>query len=175
MHTRYSKSQRVSPTMALLLSVVLGLPFFAGCSSDTQQSSAPPPPVDDTRSGSQTYPAPANQSPQAKKKGLSTGQKVAVTLAGAAALYYLYNQHKNKQEKGAQGKYYLSKNGRVYYRDDQGRAHWVTPPPGGIQVPAEQAQRYRDFQGYDNKTTGRTLSDVAQEQAPTQLDPVPAR
>ncbi len=173
MHTSDPKPQRFLRPMALLLSVLLGVPFFAGCGAE--KTSAPPPPVDRTRAGSQTYPAPANQPPQAKKKGLSTGQKVAVTLAGAAALYYLYNQHKNKQQQGAQGKYYLSKNGRVYYRDAQGRANWVTPPPGGIQVPAEQAQRYRDFQGYENRTTGRTLSDVAREQAPTQLDPAPVR
>jgi hypothetical protein len=161
--------------MALLLSVLLGVPFFAGCGS--QQSSAPPPPVDDTRPGSQTYPAPANQTnqPQAKKKGLSTGQKVGITLVGAAALYYLYNQHKNKQQEGPQGKYYLSKNGRIYYRDAQKRAHWVTPPPGGIQVPAEQAERYREFQGYDNRTTGRDLSDLARNQPSTQPDPVPAQ
>lgn len=157
--------------MALLLSVLLWVPFFTGCAS--QQSSAPPPPVDDTRTGSQTYPAPANQ-PQAKKKGLSTGQKVAI-LAGAAALYYLYNQHKNKQEQGPQGKYYLSKNGRIYYRDAQNRAHWVTPPPGGIQVPESEAQRYRDFQGYNNSPTGRDLTDVAREVPQNQLAPVPAK
>jgi hypothetical protein len=167
------KSQPVSPPMALLLSVLLGVPFFAGCAAE--QTSAPPPPVDRTRPGAQTYPAPANQPPQARNRGLSTGQKVAVTLAGAAALYYLYNQHKNKQQQGAQGRYYLSKNGRVYYRDAQGRANWVTPPPGGIQVPAEEAQRYRDFQGYDNRPTGRTLADVARQQAPTQLDRVPVQ
>lgn len=170
MHTSYPKPRTVSRPMALLLSVLLGVPFFAGCSS-SRQSSAP---IDDTRSGSQTYTAPATQ-PQARKKGLSNGQKVAITLVGAAALYYLYKQHQNKQAEGAQGKYYLSKNGRVYYRDAQHRAHWVTPPPGGIQVPADQAQQYRDFQGYNNSTSGRTLSDVARTQPQSQLDPVPAQ
>jgi hypothetical protein len=160
--------------MALLLSVLLGVPFFTACGS--QQSSAPPPPVDNTRAdgGTQNNPAPAGQ-PQAKKKGLSTGQKVAITLAGAAALYYLYNKHKNKQEKGAQGKYYLSKNGRVYYRDAQGRANWVTPPPGGIQVPESEAQKYRDFQGYNNSPTGRDLKDVVRDLPQNQLAPVPAQ
>jgi hypothetical protein len=90
---------------------------------------------------------------------MSTGQKVAV-LAGAAALYYLYNKHKNSQEQGPEGQYYLSKNGRVYYRDAQHRAHWVTPPPGGIQVPESEARQYRDFEGYNNSRTGRTLSDL---------------
>jgi hypothetical protein len=91
---------------------------------------------------------------------MSNTQKVAV-LAGAAALYYLYNQHKNKQAQGAEGKYYLSKNGRVYYRDAKGQAHWVTPPPGGIQVPESEARQYRDFQGYNNRQTGRDLTELA--------------
>jgi hypothetical protein len=156
MNTIYPKPRKYLRPTALLLSALLGVPFFAGCASDTR--TAPPPPIDDSRSGAQTYPAPGN-SPQARK-GISTGQKVAV-LAGAAALYYLYNRHKNKQEQGAQGKYYLSKNGRVYYRDAQNRAHWVTPPQGGIQVPESEAQQYRDFQGYNNRSTGRDLTDLA--------------
>jgi hypothetical protein len=106
---------------------------------------------------------------------LSTGQKVVITLAGAAALYYLYNQHKNKQEQGPEGKYYLSKNGRIYYRDAQGRPHWVTPPQEGIKVPADQAQQYRDFQGYNNSSTGRDLNDVVRNVPPNQLAPVPAQ
>jgi hypothetical protein len=165
MNTSYPKPRKFSRPIALLLSVLLWVPFFTGCAS--QQSSAPPPPVDDTRTGSQTSPAPANQ-PQAKKKGLSTGQKAVITLAGAAALYYLYKQHQNKQAEGAQGKYYLSKNGRVYYRDAQKRAHWVTPPPGGIQVPADQAQQYRDFQGYNNSPTGRDLTGLGSAPVPAQ-------
>ncbi|MBW4633471.1 MAG: hypothetical protein KME30_16715 [Iphinoe sp. HA4291-MV1] len=48
------------------------------------------------------YPQPANQSQQARR-GLTTGQKVAITLVGAAALYYLYNQRKNAQGTGPQG------------------------------------------------------------------------
>lgn len=163
MNTIYPKPRKYLRPTALLLSALLGVPFFAGCASDTR--TAPPPPIDESRSGAQTYPAPGNQ-PQARtgnppqaKKGISTGQKVAI-LAGAAALYYLYNRHKNKQEQGAQGQYYLSKNGRVYYRDAQKRVHWVTPPPGGIQVPESEAQQYRDFQGYNNRPTGRDLTDL---------------
>jgi len=155
MNTIYPKPRKYLRPTALLLSALLGVPFFAGCANETSRT--PPPPIDDTRGGAQTYPAPGN-SPQAKK-GISTGQKVAI-LAGAAALYYLYNRHKNKQQQGAEGKYYLSKNGRVYYRDAQNRAHWVTPPPGGIQVPESEAQQYRDFQGYNNRPTGRDLTDL---------------
>jgi hypothetical protein len=99
------------------------------------------------------------------KKGLSGGQKVAI-LAGAAALYYLYNQHKNAPQEGAQGKYYLSKNGRVYYRDAEHRAHWVTPPPEGIRVPESEARQYQDFQGYNGRSTGRDLSNLVSLAAP---------
>lgn len=146
-HTRFSR------TIALLLTAFLGLPLFTACSGPSNEAYPPR----DSRVG---QPAPNRPpSPQARK-GLSTGQKVAI-LAGAAALYYLYNQHKNKQQQGPQGKYYLSKNGRVYYRDAQGRAQWVTPPQEGIRVPEEQAQQYRDFQGYNGRPTGRNLADLA--------------
>lgn len=147
--------------MAWLLTVLLTVPLFAGCGGS--QSNAPPPPVDDTRGGTVSNPPPGNQ-PQARR-GLSTGQKVAI-LGGAAALYYLYNRQKNAKGQGAEGKYYLSKNGRVYYRDAEGRAHWVTPPQGGIRVPEAEAQQYRDFQGYNNSPTGRDLTDL--QPAPAQ-------
>lgn len=72
---------------------------------------------------------------------MSTKQKV-VLLAGAAALYYFYKKHQNAQGAGQQGQYYRSKNGGIYYRDAQGQPHWVTPPAGGIQVPADEASQY---------------------------------
>ena len=99
-------------------------------------------------------------SPQPEqKKGLNNAQKAGVVLVGAAALYYLYRQHQKKAAEGQNGKYYLSKNGRVYYRDAQHRAHYVTPPSGGVTVPTAQAQQYRDFRGYNGDTTrGRDLS-----------------
>jgi hypothetical protein len=154
------QQKRFLRTKAWLLSTLLSVPMFAACSSPRQQY-APPPPIDDTRGG-RVVPPPANQQPQARR-GLSTGQTVAI-LAGAAALYYLYNQHRNRQGDGAQGRYYLSRNGRVYYRDAEGRAHWVTPPREGIRVPEEEAQRYRDFQGYNGRTDGRDLTDLVPAQ-----------
>ena len=147
--------RKVLRPMAWLLTVLLTVPFLSACGGGSQ-TTAPPPPVDDTRGGTVYNPQNPNQ-PQAKKRGLSTGQKVAI-LGGAAALYYLYNRHKNRQGQGAQGKYYLSKNGRIYYRDAQNRPHWVTPPPEGIQVPESEAQKYREFQGYNNRSTGRDLT-----------------
>ena len=141
--------------IALVLTVLLAMPLLNACS---RSQASVPPPVDDSRIGMSNRPS-ANQ-PQAKK-GLTNTQKV-VLLAGSAALYYLYNKHKNSQEQGPQGQYYLSKNGRVYYRDAQHRAHWVTPPPEGIKVPESEAQQYRDFQGYNNRATGRDLVGLGQ-------------
>jgi len=158
------KRHRFSQPMALLMSGLLMIPFLNACGS-SQSYNSPPPPVDDTRGGTVARPPSSRQSQQ--RPGLSNGQKVAI-LVGAAALYYIYNQHKNRQEHGPQGKYYLSKNGRVYYRDAEGRAHWVTPPPEGIQVPEEEARAYQDFKGYNGRTSGLEINDVVQ-------NPIPAR
>ena len=152
MNIIYPRGRVLRPT-ALMLTMLLTFPLFTGCGGS--QSSAPP--VNDTSVGAQ--PNVPVQSPQAKQ-GLTNPQKVVITLAGAAALYYIYNKYKKSKGQGAQGQHYLSKNGRVYYRDAQGNPHWVTPPPGGIQVPQQEAQQYRDFQGYNNRPTGRELTDL---------------
>lgn len=161
MQTLSPKRRKVSQTMALVMSGLLTVPFLNSCGGSQQSYNSPPPPVDDTRGGTV---APPPEYPQANR-GLSNGQKVAI-LVGAAALYYIYNQHKNRQEHGPQGQYYLSKNGRVYYRDAEGRAHWVTPPPEGIQVPVEEAEPYQDFEGYNGRPTGLDLNDVVENTAP---------
>jgi len=157
----YPERKKGLAAKAWLLSALLTLPLLTSCGGG---SNTPPPPVDDTRGGTQT--APNSRQPQAKK-GLSTTQKVAI-LGGAAALFYLYNRNKNKKGEGAQGQYYLSKNGRVYYRDAQNRPHWVTPPSEGIRVPEEEAARYRDFQGYNNRPTGRDLRGLGGDAVPAQ-------
>lgn len=155
--------KRASRTLAMLLSALLTVPLLSSCGGGGSRNAAPPA-VDDSVGRNVNNSAPANQ--RQPKKGLSTGQKVGITLAGAAALYYLYNKQKNAKKEGAEGKYYLSKNGRVYYRDAQNRPHWVTPPAGGIQVPESEAQQYKDFQGYNGSSTGRDLKDVAPQNAP---------
>jgi len=157
MNKTYPKQRIGLRFIALILTLLLTVPFLSACGGSRSNASLPP--IDDTRGGTVTNTRPVNQ-PEARNKGLSTGQKIAL-LTGAAALYYIYNQHKNKQEQGPEGKYYLSKNGRVYYRDAQGRAHWVTPPSEGIRVPEAEARQYSDFQGYNNSATGRKLGDLA--------------
>lgn len=137
---------------ARLLVICFSLLAF-GCSgnrSATSQSNLPP--IDDTQSRT-SRPAPA---PSPEKKFMT--KKNMVMLAGAAALYYMYKKRqKATAATGPDSQYYLSKNGRVYYRDSAGRAHWVTPPREGIMVPAEEASGYQKFQGYNNSASGRDL------------------
>lgn len=161
MNTIYKERKIVSRLFAVLLSALLTVPLLSSCGGGSR--TAAPPPVDDTVGRTVSDRNTTNQ-PEAKK-GLGTGQKVAL-LAGAAALYYLYNQHKNAPKEGAQGKYYLSKNGRVYYRDAENRAHWVTPPAEGIRVPESEAQQYRQFQGYNGSSSGRDLTGITSSAAP---------
>jgi len=113
-----------------------GLTFFsiAGCGGTRAYMESNPP-------DRQTVPPPVRQ-PMQPRQGLSTKQKVML-VAGAAALYYLYQKHKNAQGEGPQGRYYRSKNGRVYYRDlKTGQYQWVDAPQQPIQVPASEYQRY---------------------------------
>jgi hypothetical protein len=92
--------------------------------------------------------APYSQS-QAPRQGMSTRNKMLL-LAGAAAVYYMYQKHKNAPGEGVNGKYYRSKNGRVYYRDlKTGEHRWVDAPQQPIEVPAEEYSRY----------TGRSYDD----------------
>lgn len=114
--------------------VVAGLVFagVAGCGPTANSQSG--------NGGSYSQsPTPMRQ-PQQPAQGMSTKQKVLL-VAGAAALYYLYNKHKNAQGTGAQGQYYRSKNGRIYYRDKNGQPVWVTEPSQPMQIPADEYQR----------------------------------
>ena len=142
-----------SRALAAVAASALALPMI-GCGSGTP-SGVNQPPIDASRPmgySSQAMPT------QAPRQGMSTGKKVML-LAGAAALYYMYKKNQEKKAAGqlnGQPQYYLSKNGRVYYRDNTGRAVWVTPPAQGIQVPYDEAQQYSQFQGYNNQSTGTT-------------------
>jgi hypothetical protein len=152
MNTIFKERKIVSRLFAVLLSALLMVPLLSSCGGGSK--TATPPPVDDTIG--RTVSNRTTNQPEVKK----------AILAGAAALYYLYNQHKNAPQEGAQGKYYLSKNGRVYYRDAEHRAHWVTPPPEGIRVPESEAQKYREFQGYNRSSSGRDLTGITSSAAP---------
>jgi hypothetical protein len=143
--------------MAWILTALLSLPLFAGCGGGSRTSDQAP-----GNTGGGTISNTSATRPQVKQ-GLNNKQKVAITLAGAAALYYLYRQHQNKQGAGKNGQYYLSKNGGVYYRDAQGRPVYVRPPnqPIQVQVPESEAQHYSQYQGYNGSTSGRRFGEGA--------------
>lgn len=143
---------------AVVLAIAATVGSVAACGKDK-----PPPPVDDTRSSQgQTNRVPPE--PQARPTGMSTEKKV-VLLAGAAALYWMYKHHQSATAAaGPEGQYYLSKNGRVYYRDAEHRAHWVTPPPDGLRVPEAEAAEYKQFQGYDGNAQGRDLAGLGTDE-----------
>jgi hypothetical protein len=122
-------------SMAAVLVALIALPL-AGCGERNINAESEP------------YGQPA----QPQRQGLSTRQKVML-VGGAAALYYLYKKHQNKQGEGPQGRYYLSKNGRVYYRDMKtGAFQWVDPPTQPIAVPQDEYERHtgQRVTGYDD-------------------------
>jgi hypothetical protein len=155
-----SKSSGSSYTAALMVSCIILSQSLTGCGGSSTTNTSNLPPVDDSnRSSANTAPAPVAH------KGMSTGQKV-VLLAGAAALYYMYRKNQEAHASGKTGEpqYYLSKNGRVYYREAGGRVHWVTPPKEGVMVPSEEANQYQEFEGYQGKTSGRDLAGIGSAQ-----------
>jgi len=147
--------KRARPVMAnasvsMLLASSMVLPIVAGCGNNgtgSAGSNAQPQARQGYGNqgsgfgGGMNAPRSMPQQQQQPRQGLSNGQKLAI-LAGGAALLYMYNKNKNNQGTGVNGKYYRSKNGRIYYRDAKGNAVYVTPPQGGIQVPADVAERY---------------------------------
>ena len=158
------RSQRSVSALAVACLVLPGA-LLVGCGSGggSASSSAPmasAPPIDASGGGAMRQ-TPMQSTPQPPKAGMSGKTKVAL-LVGAAALYYMYkkNQQKHAQSPKTEPQYFLSKNGRVYYRQPNGQAVWVTPPPQGIQVPMQEAQEYSGYQGYNNAPTGRTLEDL---------------
>ena len=141
---------RTTRPLALVVGSAMLVPTLVGCGSN--QTAEIPPPVD----MSNRQAPPGAGMPKANT-GMSTKTKL-VLLAGAAALYYMYKKHQNAQGQTIQ--YYQSKsNGRIYYRDPKThQAKWVTPPSQPIQVPAEQAQEYSGYQGYNQQNTGNQFS-----------------
>jgi len=93
-----------------------------------------------------------------QERGAASGN---VELRGDAALYYLYREHLATDGAGPQGRYYLSKDGRVFYKDAQGREHTVNAPSEGLRVPRAAADPYRDIRGYAGQQNGRDLRGLA--------------
>ncbi len=157
------RGRTLRPT-AWLLAMSLLLPVcLIGCGGKGGDSASVPPPVDDTARGTKA-PMSTQATPAPAKTGMSTGKKVVIALAGAALLYYLYKHHEKQQ--GQEVQYYKSeKNGRIYYRDAQHQAHYVTPPPGGYEVDPQEQQELSKYQGYNNSTGGEDYKAPAPDAA----------
>ncbi len=146
-----TRAPRASRLIALALVASLALPTLAvtaGCGSKNNDN------------GQVSTSAPAdtgtmNTQPNAQpaKAGLTGKQKV-VLLAGAALLYYMYTRYKKQDAQAAQNggagahpQLYREEKGpnkgAIYYRknDANHTVVWLQAPPGGVQVPADQAQQ----------------------------------
>lgn len=131
------------PAALLTASAVVLPTLIAGCGGggQTTQTSQFPPGVGST---------------SAQPRQGMTGKQKMMLLAGAAALYYLYNKRKNASQNG-QVQYYRSEtSGRIYYRDPRTKQPvFVSPPRTPIQVPMEEAQQYQGYAGYNNQANGQ--------------------
>ena len=143
MYIQTKKAMLSRPAAAVLIGA-LAMPTLSGCGGGNQTANIPPP-VDATRGQAPTQPRATG--------GMSKTQKTMVVLAGAAAVYYLYKKRQNAQ--GQPTQYYRSKNGRIYYRDAKTKqAIWVTPETTRVQIPADEAEAYRSYRGYNNNPNG---------------------
>lgn len=154
-------TRRIALTLAVLVSLpVLALPASAQFGMGGRRQAAPPRP------------------------GMTTKKKL-VLLAGAALLYYLYRKHQaaNQQAQAVRTpngtmaarrspQLYRSRNGGVYYRDPQThRPTWVTAPAGGVQVAADDVQRYApNYSRYRNMPVPSAPRGYATQSA-TEFDP----
>ena len=142
--------QKAMRVASFAVTAAILTPTLTSC-GNPESTTAPPPAMAPPNA---RLPQPIG-APQART-GM-TGKQKLMLLAGAAALYYMYKKHQNAQ--GQQVQYYQSKNGGIYYRDPKNpkQAIFVTPPRNGIQVPAEEAQAYSGYRGYNNQDTGQTF------------------
>ncbi len=82
-----------------------------------------------------------------------------VKLGEDAALYYMYKRSQAKKDPDNR-QYYLSSNGRIYYRDENKTVVWVLPPRKPVQIPIEETNQYPDlkqYRGYNGKKIGKTF------------------
>ena len=143
------RAPRASRLIALALVASFALPTLAvtaGCGSKNNAS-------DQTATSAPTDTTTAQPNAQPAKAGLSTKQKV-VLLAGAALLFYMYTRYKKQDAQAAQNGgaganpqlYREDKGpnkGAIYYckNDANHTVVWLQAPAGGVQVPADQAQK----------------------------------
>lgn len=79
-----------------------------------------------------------------------------VLLYGAAALRWMYVRGINATGKKVQF-YQAERTGRIYYRDPKTpiQAIYVAPPTRPVTVPESEAIKYKNYAGYNGRTTGQ--------------------
>lgn len=165
----------VRPIALFTTGAILVPTLLAGCggSGGNQEVTTPPPAIDRSTSA----PPPAIGTTAARKPGMTTKQKM-VMLAGAAALYYVYKKYQNRPMASGVQYYKSEKNNRIYYRDPKTKQPvWVTPPQQPVMVPADQAQEYQGYAGYNNQPQGQNFGGYGYNQNGTyqgQAGSVPA-
>jgi hypothetical protein len=143
--------------------LIIGALAVAGCDRGGQPASQQ---KQDGFGGAATQvKAPQGRVPDPKSPPQDRGSsRATVELRGDAALYYLYREHLTSDGAGPQGRYYLSKEGRVFYKDAQGKDHTVQPPSEGLRVSRNAAEPYRDVRGYAGQQGGRDLAGLAADE-----------
>jgi len=91
------------------------------------------------------------------------GNEIAVNVAAThiltadAAQYYLWKTHQKPTAKSTE--YFLSKNGRLYFRDVKTKREiWVDVPEKGIKITEDESEPYSDFIGFDGSADGLPFS-----------------
>ncbi len=86
----------------------------------------------------------------------------SVRLYGAAALAYIYNVRKNREESHGKNlpQFYRSESsGRIYYREakNPSNAIFVAPPINPVIVPLSDAAAYQQYAGYNGRKGGESF------------------
>jgi len=146
-----TKQGLMRPTALLTASAIMLPTLVAGCGGGGGAGGG--------QTTTSQYPPGMGSTTSAQPRQGMTGKQKVMILAGAAALYYLYNKRKNAS--AGQVQYYRSeKSGRIYYRPDPknpNKVIYVTPPRQPIQVPMSEAEarQYQGYAGYNNQPSGQ--------------------
>jgi hypothetical protein len=108
-----------------------------------------------------TSPSKGHSQPTTEAHACQAGARRSPSARVTLALYYLYRHHLTNDGMGPQGRYYLSKDGRVFYKDGQDREHTVNAPSEGLRVPRAAADPDREIRGYAGRQDGRDLRGLA--------------
>lgn len=91
--------------------------------------------------------------------GVQSSAQDTIIIAKDAVLYYLCKRSQESMDEGER-KYYYSRGGYVYYRDEYTRPVKLSFPPSAMKITLEQVKRYPElmkYRGYNNRNTGKVF------------------